>query len=184
LKLLTQRIPSMLYQYQMKAIGQNSRFTYCSDGIQRVFGLAPSDVVGKPYADSPSFKCVYPPDLDRILAATTASMEASGPAQCEFRLQQPDQSQRWVRGDFYAERQADGSFVWYGSCTDITELKEREEALRVQSITDELTGIYNRRYFMENLERQIAQGRRHGVSVSLIMIDLDHFKQINDRWGA
>jgi len=183
LKLLTQRIPSMLYQYQMKAFGQDSGFTYCSDGIQRLFGLKASDVVGLSYADSPLFKCVYPPDLEKIMAATTASMKAGGPAHCDFRVQQADQSLRWVRGDFYAERQADATYVWYGSCTDISELKEREEALRKQSITDELTGIYNRRYFMENLTRLIAQARRYAVEVSLVMIDLDHFKQINDRWG-
>jgi diguanylate cyclase (GGDEF)-like protein len=48
---------------------------------------------------------------------------------------------------------------------------------------DQLTGAYSRRYFMEELDRQVALHVRHGAPVSLIMLDLDHFKLINDRYG-
>ncbi len=48
---------------------------------------------------------------------------------------------------------------------------------------DQLTGAYSRRYFMEELDRQVALHARHGAPVSLIMMDLDHFKSINDRYG-
>jgi diguanylate cyclase (GGDEF)-like protein len=48
---------------------------------------------------------------------------------------------------------------------------------------DQLTGAYSRHHFMEELERQSALNARHGTPVSLIMLDLDHFKQINDRYG-
>ena len=48
---------------------------------------------------------------------------------------------------------------------------------------DQLTGAYSRRYFMEELDRQVALHERHGSPVSLIMMDLDHFKSINDRYG-
>ena len=48
---------------------------------------------------------------------------------------------------------------------------------------DQLTGAYSRRYFMEELDRHVALHVRHGTPVSLIMLDLDHFKLINDRYG-
>ena len=48
---------------------------------------------------------------------------------------------------------------------------------------DELTGAYSRRHFLDELERQVAHAARHGTPVSLIMLDLDYFKQINDRYG-
>jgi diguanylate cyclase (GGDEF)-like protein len=48
---------------------------------------------------------------------------------------------------------------------------------------DHLTGAFSRRYFMEALDRAVAMHGRHGTPVSLIALDLDHFKQINDRWG-
>jgi diguanylate cyclase (GGDEF)-like protein len=49
--------------------------------------------------------------------------------------------------------------------------------------TDGLTGTYNRRHFFELAEREIERGRRYGQPVSAIMIDIDHFKQVNDTYG-
>jgi diguanylate cyclase (GGDEF)-like protein len=68
-------------------------------------------------------------------------------------------------------------------CLDITEAKRVEEELRVLSITDSLTGIYNRRYFQERLKSEVARAAREGLSLSVIMLDIDHFKQINDQHG-
>ena len=52
-----------------------------------------------------------------------------------------------------------------------------------QSMTDALTGLYNRRSMEQLLEREVALSERHGHAMSLVMIDLDHFKQINDVHG-
>ncbi|HJU16335.1 MAG TPA: diguanylate cyclase [Stellaceae bacterium] len=57
------------------------------------------------------------------------------------------------------------------------------EKLRDQSIRDPLTGLFNRRYFEEALELDFARAARHGLSLSLIMGDVDRFKQFNDRFG-
>lgn len=51
------------------------------------------------------------------------------------------------------------------------------------AITDELTGAYNRRYFFELLDLELARSRRYNHSISLLMIDIDHFKSVNDRYG-
>lgn len=62
--------------------------------------------------------------------------------------------------------------------------KERsEEAAQKLALTDPLTGAFNRRTFLELAEKEIARTRRTKGSLSLIMLDLDHFKQINDRNG-
>jgi diguanylate cyclase (GGDEF)-like protein/PAS domain S-box-containing protein len=57
------------------------------------------------------------------------------------------------------------------------------ETLRHQSIRDPLTGLYNRRYFEESLEREIRRARRRGGSLGVIMLDLDRFKIVNDNFG-
>ena len=63
------------------------------------------------------------------------------------------------------------------------ELAGKNEELYVASITDPLTKVYNRSYLMTFLEREIAKVRRHVFDLSLLMIDVDHFKRINDRFG-
>ena len=57
------------------------------------------------------------------------------------------------------------------------------ESLRLQSIRDPLTGLYNRRYLEESLTREIARCGRRNLPLSVIMLDVDHFKQFNDTHG-
>lgn len=64
-----------------------------------------------------------------------------------------------------------------------TELLEAREALRDQANRDALTGLRNRRYIFEVVERELARARRQAGSVSVVMADIDRFKVINDTWG-
>lgn len=57
------------------------------------------------------------------------------------------------------------------------------EALRQQSIRDPLTGLYNRRYLEESMERELLRARRTQGAMSVLMVDIDHFKQFNDSHG-
>jgi diguanylate cyclase (GGDEF)-like protein len=57
------------------------------------------------------------------------------------------------------------------------------ETLRLQSVRDPLTGLHNRRYLEESLEREIQRAARRSTPVGVMMIDLDHFKRLNDTFG-
>jgi len=57
------------------------------------------------------------------------------------------------------------------------------ESLRVQSLRDPLTGLYNRRYLEENLQREVLRCERRGLPLSVLMLDVDHFKRFNDQHG-
>jgi diguanylate cyclase (GGDEF)-like protein len=57
-----------------------------------------------------------------------------------------------------------------------------EEIYRLTTV-DGLTQVYNKRYFMENLERELSRSSRYGRNLSLLIFDIDHFKQINDTYG-
>ena len=57
------------------------------------------------------------------------------------------------------------------------------ETLRSQSIRDPLTGLFNRRYLEESLEREISRANRSRSSLAIIMLDIDHFKEFNDTFG-
>ena len=63
------------------------------------------------------------------------------------------------------------------------QLRRTQQKLAEQAITDELTGLKNRRAFDERLQEEFRRAARYSDPVSLIMIDLDHFKQVNDRYG-
>jgi len=89
----------------------------------------------------------------------------------------------------------DGSVV--AATSDITKHKQAEldllqankalmglhEMLREQASRDALTGLLNRRYLYESIERELARAKRDGYPVSVMMIDIDHFKAFNDRYG-
>jgi diguanylate cyclase (GGDEF)-like protein len=57
------------------------------------------------------------------------------------------------------------------------------ETIYRMTIVDGLTGVHNKRYLLETLEREIPRARRHGRPLSLVMLDIDHFKKINDTFG-
>jgi len=63
------------------------------------------------------------------------------------------------------------------------QLRATQRKLEEQSITDGLTGLKNRRLFDERLDEEFRRAQRYSDPVSLIMVDLDHFKQVNDRLG-
>ena len=66
---------------------------------------------------------------------------------------------------------------------DVTEQKILEKKLEREAATDSLTGILNRRYFTELSEKELARSRRNGSPLSLVILDIDHFKSVNDSFG-
>lgn len=66
---------------------------------------------------------------------------------------------------------------------DITEEKRLEEELKRRSITDGLTGLFNRRHFDTTLENEFKRWKRYKTPMSVIMLDVDHFKKFNDTHG-
>ena len=71
--------------------------------------------------------------------------------------------------------------VWF--FRDITEQKKTEIQLKLLSLQDPLTGIANRRYFFEKGEQEFVRTKRYLSPLSVALLDIDHFKQINDRYG-
>ncbi|HET8706041.1 MAG TPA: GGDEF domain-containing protein, partial [Pseudomonadales bacterium] len=61
--------------------------------------------------------------------------------------------------------------------------RQRELDILALSLTDPLTHLHNRRSILQLLEQEVARSQRHGTSLAIAMLDLDHFKRINDTWG-
>ena len=78
-------------------------------------------------------------------------------------------------------RMKDNYYVF--SLTDITKLKEKSNLLEYQATHDKLTGLYNRNRFDEIYEKEIKRAKRYENDLSMILFDVDNFKQINDNYG-
>ncbi len=83
------------------------------------------------------------------------------------------------------ELRDDGGAVvaWSDVSRDISGSKRMQEELKRLATTDSLTGAYNRRVFMENGREEIYRARRYQRTMSVAMLDLDHFKRVNDHYG-
>ena len=129
---------------------------------------------------------VHPHDRERAWASIFDVVEGRSAAhKLEYRMLHKDGSIRWIL-DQAKVMQRDGhgkATRMCGTHTDITERKLPEEELRRQAHVDYLTGIYNRRHFMERAEQELSRAHRYAKPLSMLMLDIDHFKQINDRHG-
>ena len=74
-------------------------------------------------------------------------------------------------------------YALLGISTDVTEQKRLEKQLRVMASTDALTGVHNRGSFILEFKRELKRAQRYESGLSLIMLDMDHFKHINDTYG-
>ncbi len=74
-------------------------------------------------------------------------------------------------------------YVLYTLWLNLVEVNKTERSLRRQALRDPLTGLFNRRFFDAGLEQEIMRSRRSGNPVSLLILDIDHFKNYNDEFG-
>ncbi len=82
-----------------------------------------------------------------------------------------------------SETLAHGKKMFSAILRDISERKAYEEELRLLSITDSLTGLFNRRHFFSLAQKDLERALRNRVPFSILMIDIDDFKRINDTCG-
>ncbi len=135
--------------------------------------------------------------LERLIAAVSSIDLASlGNRRIDLRQKKTNELSQLERafnnmlGTLDAERKAhDASMEELNKSLEAQVVKRTEELAeanrRLEQLvrTDALTGIANRRYFVEQAEVEIERARRGNLPLSLLMIDLDHFKSINDTWG-
>jgi diguanylate cyclase (GGDEF)-like protein/PAS domain S-box-containing protein len=134
-----------------------------------------------------------PPDNDAFLAMihpqdrarvedTLERLHDGGLHDITYRIIRPDGGIRWLH-ETADNRSPDDPDILVGTIRDITVYKELEQELRKQAITDPLTGLFNRRYFMKRLRQAFAHYRRSGQEAVVLLMDIDYFKAINDTYG-
>jgi diguanylate cyclase (GGDEF)-like protein/PAS domain S-box-containing protein len=161
--------------------GADNEFLYISPACQRVTGYSPSEFLADPAL---FLRIVHPEDRPRMEQHLQEEFHEEENS-LDFRILRRDGEQRWLAHGcrpVFARR--DGRFLGRrASNRDITDRKALEQALKVQAETDYLTGLASRRHFRERGEEELIRARRYQRPLALLMLDIDHFKAINDAHG-
>jgi diguanylate cyclase (GGDEF)-like protein/PAS domain S-box-containing protein len=176
---LARHVPGSLYQFRLDAGGRLS-FPFASAGIHTIYEVEPEQV-----RDDASLvlERIHPDDLQPVLESIRVSAETLEPWRIEYRVILPVQGERWRLCNAQPERLADGSTLWHGFNTDITERKETEAQTFRLAYFDALTGLPNRSLLRDRIDQALALARRSRQYGAVMFVDLDNFKQINDARG-
>jgi diguanylate cyclase (GGDEF)-like protein/PAS domain S-box-containing protein len=154
--------------------------TRVNEALCRMFGYGPAKLVGSSFHALTDREGLAEDlkQLRRLVAGELHSYEM------EKRYTRADGSAGWSLLSVSLVRGAEGEARYFiAQVMDVTERRRLEAELRHQADHDTLTGIANRRVFATALSRQVARDRRYGDQSSLLMIDLDDFKTVNDTLG-
>ncbi len=125
LEKLTAQVPGVVYQYRLWPDGR-SAFPYSSPGMWEIYEFLPEELTEDA---SPVFTRLHPDDVDLITKTINESAEKQSIYHQEFRVILPEQGLRWRLSDARPEKMPDGSTLWYGIVSDITERKKTEEII-------------------------------------------------------
>ncbi len=134
-----------------------------------------------PYVD-----LVHPDDVAATLEETKRLGEGRATVHFENRYQRKDGTYAWLSWRAVAAPagdEPDSPQLIFAAAREVTARKEMETQLRHQASHDTTTGLLNRRRFEEELAAQIARCRRYEEHAAVFVLDLDHFKEVNDSHG-
>lgn len=133
LQKIANQLPGMVFTFRLHADGR-SCFPFVSEAIRDIYRLSPKEVRKDA---SKVFALFHPDDYDNINISIQKSACDLSPWSYEYRVKFDDGTVRWLLGNALLQLEADGSTLWHGFMTDITELKQLEQ--KHQEHEDELT---------------------------------------------
>ncbi len=123
---------------------------------------------------------IVPSDHEATIAANARLLQGKSLVGFENRFQCKDGSIKWISWNSFPDLENKQVFA---VARDVTERRKLEEELRRLATTDPLTGADNRRHFIEQAAAELKRSRRYGAPLAVVMLDIDHFKAVNDNYG-
>jgi diguanylate cyclase (GGDEF)-like protein/PAS domain S-box-containing protein len=163
------------------------KFAYIGPQIEKLLGWTPASwATVEDWAQR-----MHPEDRAWVVDFCVAQSKAGTDHEADYRALTKDGEYVWIRDVVHVARNPDGSVnALIGFMFDISQRKKDEQQLielqkelEELSFTDGLTGVANRRMFNSIMETEWANARRNNQPLSLIMFDIDYFKQYNDHYG-
>ena len=164
---IADQLPGVIYQFRLNPDGSSS-LPYVSDKLRELYRIDPEDI---PNNAEKVFTFVHPDDLNMHLASIQASARDLSPWQTEYRLKFADGTETWVFGKALPQLEADGSVIWHGFVTDITEQKLAE--LRLRENEEKMRALF------EMSPLGIARNTMAGsfIEVNQAMLDMTGYNQ-------
>lgn len=158
----------------------SGQYQYCNPMFEKVFGKTKQVIMGKTDEELFGGKLLSEKtesDLSELKIGSTISTE-------DCILSELNESEIWLETIKTPMIDLQGNMTGIlGVSRNISERKKLQEELKILAQTDELTGLPNRRHFLAAAERALRHVRRYGGACSLLLLDLDSFKRINDVFG-
>ncbi len=130
--------------------------------------------------------CIHPDDIEQVTQELEEAIEKGEYffKHLPYRVVTKSKKIKWILDQTVIVRNDQNEIInFVGYLLDITEIKEREIELKVLARTDQLTKIYNRVYLDEVLHNQYYRYKRNQEACSIILLDIDFFKDVNDEYG-
>lgn len=157
----------------------NGKVMSANRSLEQMLGYPPGGMRGQPIID-----VLHSDDAKRTRAQFIAALEAEGKADISTQLKRRDGSFAHFEGRFSVILgQGDQRIGYRGIVRDITGQVALQNRLMDMAYRDPLTGLGNRKAFLEQLRVSIEEADTHSRSLALFYIDLDRFKEVNDRFG-
>jgi diguanylate cyclase (GGDEF)-like protein/PAS domain S-box-containing protein len=156
---------------------QNNK-AFFSEGFSKIFGRSPEEF----YQDEGLWEKTIHPEDTLVVQKRKAEKQKGEVTIDEYRIITPSGDVRWVQDRGIPYQAIDEQSFYIGIILDITEWKMADEKIKYLAYHDDLTGLPNRKYFNEHLDKMIKKAGRDG-KLTLLFIDLDQFKFVNDSLG-
>ena len=173
------------YTYSVEVRDGHAISTRHNMGCFPITGYNPEDYESDPYL---WHEMIYPDDKMMVENLIQQILAGSEVPPVEHRIIRRDGTVVWIRNTMVPYHDEKGLMTglmtrYNGLIEDITERKLAEEELKRLATTDKLTGAYNRTKFKEIMGREIERVKRYNQPLSIMIFDIDHFKDVNDRYG-
>jgi len=175
LQTLIEAIPDMFWLKDLDGVYLN-----CNRKFERFFGAKKSDIVGKTdyhFVDQDLADSFRKHDKETIAQNETSTNEEL----VTFKDDGHKELLETIKTPFIDSK--NNLIGVLGIARNITARKEAEEKLLYLSVHDPLTGLYNRRVLEERVKEEVNRAKRYNHPLSIFMLDVDHFKKINDTYG-